>query len=197
MNGRVIVAGVVGGLVGFIWGAIWHAVLPFSNAGLKTIPDEEPVLAAMRESMPEAGVYMFPGIDMSGDLTKEEEEAWTLKVRSGPSGLMSYIPSSGTTMGAGTLGAELLSNVLAALCVAFVLARVAGSILQRALASALIGLAAWLSILVSFRTWYSFSDAFVLGELGDQVIGWLLAGFAMAYALARAERSGRAHAGAA
>jgi hypothetical protein len=197
MYGRVIVAGIVGGLVIFLWGAIWHAVLPFSTAGLKTIPNEERVLAAMRETMSESGVYLFPGMDMSRDPSEAEWEAWSAKIQSGPSGLMSYVPSHGSVMGVGTLAVELASNVLAALCVAFVLARFAGSIVPRALAAALIGLAAWFSILASFRTWYGFSDAFVLGALGEQVIGWLLAGFAMAYVLARAERTARTHAAAA
>jgi hypothetical protein len=66
---------------------------------------------------------------------------------------------------------------------------VGGSYGQRVLFVALLGLIAWLSINVSYWNWYGFPTAFVLGEGIDQVVGWLLAGLAMAKIIRPAEKA--------
>jgi len=47
----------------------------------------------------------------------------------------------------------------------------------------LIGLAAWLSINVSYWDWYRFPANFVASELLEQIVGWGLSGAAMAMIL--------------
>jgi hypothetical protein len=47
----------------------------------------------------------------------------------------------------------------------------------------LIGLAGWLSILVSLWNWYGFPANYTIAQGVEQVIGWLLAGVVIAFIL--------------
>ena len=94
--------------------------------------------------------------------------------------MLVYHPQGETPLSAKQLVTELASNILAALVAAFMLTLVVGSYGKRVLFVALLGLIAWLSINVSDWNWYRFPTSFVLGEGIDQIVGWLLAGLAMA-----------------
>ncbi len=78
------------------------------------------------------------------------------------------------------LGVELLTNILAALIAALILARLAGNYLQRALIVGALGLFAWFSISISYWNWYDFPTSFILAEGLDQFLGWLVAGLVIA-----------------
>jgi hypothetical protein len=73
--------------------------------------------------------------------------------------------------------------VLAAIVGAFILSFTVPSIGKRTILAALIGLAAWLSINVSYWDWYRFPANFVVSELVEQIIGWGLSGAAIAFVL--------------
>src|SRR5690606_21827254 len=126
------------------------------------------------------GLYFFPWIDMQGKPTAEQQADWERRLASGPSGLLVYKPNGGEAMSPRQLVTEFFSNVLAAFLGALLLLQLPGSIGRRALSLALVGVAAWLSISVSQWTWYGFPTPFLLGDLVDQAVGWLLAGFGMA-----------------
>jgi len=83
------------------------------------------------------------------------------------------------------LGIELASNIAAALVVGMILTFAAVSWGRGVIISTLVGLAAWLSINVSYWNWYGFPTNFVTSELIEQVVGWLLSGFVLGYILRR------------
>lgn len=180
---KILLAGVVGGLVMFIWGAIAHTVLPIGTMGLKILPNEDAVLGPMKQAVPESGLYFFPGMDMSRKLTEAEQRAWEAKCEAGPTGLLLYTAHGSKPMSPRQLLAELITDILSALILASVFSRMTGSVGCRALAGALLGVFAWLSISTSYWTWYNFPAAFVIGEGLDQTIGWFLAGAAQGWLL--------------
>jgi hypothetical protein len=51
--------------------------------------------------------------------------------------------------------------------------------------AAAMGVFAWLSVSVPYWTWYRFPLNFTLGSLAEQLIGWILAGIAIAWWLGR------------
>jgi hypothetical protein len=51
-----------------------------------------------------------------------------------------------------------------------------------------LGLFAWLAISAPHWNWYRFPAAFTIGAGLDQVIGWLLGGFLIAWLIQRAEK---------
>jgi len=177
---RVIIAGIVGGIVMFAWGAVAHMFLGVGEAGVKPMPNDEAVIACMKANIPNAGLYFSPAMDMSRTLTKEEEAAWMAKYEAGPNVFLVYRPVGIAPMSPRQLGFELLSNILAAWVGAFMLNLVQPSFFKRFMVATGIGVAAWLSINVSYWDWYRFPANFVASELIEQAVGWALSGAVMA-----------------
>ena len=177
---RIVLAAILGGLLMFVWSAFAHMVLPFERAALKPIPNEPAVLSALGGNLVEPGMYFFPWIDTGAQPSADQQRAWQQKLASGPSGLLVYKPAGGEAMSPRQLVTEFLSNALAALFGALILVQLAGGFGKRVLSMAAIGIAAWLSISFSQWTWYGFSTPFLIGDLADQLGGWLLAGIGMA-----------------
>ncbi len=177
---RIFIAAIVGGIIVFVWSAIAHMATPLGTAGLSVLPNEEPVLQALRANIPQSGLYFFPGADMSRRMTAEEKKAWEAKLRSGPTGLMVYNARGGEALSPRQLIAELVTNVLAAAVAAILLSFMAAPYITKAVSTALLALFAFLSLSASHWIWYGFPTAFVVGELVTEFIGWLLAGLAIA-----------------
>ncbi len=180
---KILIAGILGAVVAFVWSTFAHMVLPTGDMGIRSLPNEDAVVAAMKQSIPEAGFYYFPGMDMSRKLTPDEEKAWAAKYAAGPIGILVYNPAGDTPMSPRMLLVELLSQLLAALLIAWVLSQTAVTLGRGAVTAALLGLFAWLSLSVSMWNWFGFPGAYLVTEAIDQVVGWGLAGLVMALVL--------------
>jgi hypothetical protein len=184
---RLIIAAVLGGLVMFVWGAVGHMFLGIGEAGVMPMPNEAAMAAVMKESITEPGIYFLPGLDMKKQPSKEEWDAWSAKYKEGPTAMLIYHPTGDEPMSVKQMGVELASNIAAALVVGMILIFAYVSWGRGVIISTLIGLAAWLSINVSYWNWYGFPSNFVTSELIEQVVGWALSGFVMGYILRRRE----------
>jgi hypothetical protein len=188
---RILLAALLGGLVAFAWSAIDHMVLPVGSAGIRQLPQEDALLQSMRELVPESGLYFFPGMDMRGGASKEEQEAWEAKMRTGPDGMLLYHAGGGVGMTPMLFIKEFLSDVIAALIAALVIAQLGPGRLRRALTVMLMGLFSWFAISFSYWNWYGFPGSFILAEGFDQVVSWFLAGLAMAGVMKASSRERR------
>ena len=179
---KIVLAGSLGGIVAFIWSAIVHMCPVTGHLGLSTMneKDEGAVLAALKGNLQAPGLYFFPGMDMTKEMTKEQREAWTARYRAGPAGLLLYHPNGREPMEPKQLIIEFLSTVLCALIAASILSATVGSVRCRATMVAMMGLFTWLAISISQWNWYGFPFSFIAVDAIDQVIGWLLAGLLMA-----------------
>lgn len=177
---RIVLASILGGLLMFAWGAVAHLLLPISRDALTPLPDEAPVIAALTTHVPEAGTYAFPWIGHDPEPDEAQRAEWERRLANGPSGLLVYRPYGGDALSPRALVTEFASNLLAAFLGALLLVQLPSGFGRRVLTVMLVGVAAWLSISVSQWNWYGFSRPFVLFELIDQAIGWLLAGIGMA-----------------
>jgi hypothetical protein len=179
---RILIAGIAGGIVLFMWGAFSHMVLPIGEIGIKTMPNEAQVIGAMKSSITEPGFYYFPGIEGGHrGATEEQQAAWEAKFRSGPHGTLIYHPTGTDPMPPRMLITELVSNILAAIAVALVVSWLICFFWGRVIAAGLFGLVSWLSVDASYWNWYGFPTEFFLSQAVDQVVGWLLAGFVIAW----------------
>jgi hypothetical protein len=178
---RILLAGIFAGVVVFAFSAFDHTVLPIGHIGLKSLPQEDAVVTAMRAGITERGLYFFPGMDMSRKPTAEEEKAYVEKYVKGPTGLLVYSPGGEAPMMPRQLGTELLTNILAGCIAAFVVSLMAGPFGRRVIVVTLLGVFAWISISLSNWIWYGFPAAYILAEGFDQVGGWLLGGFVIAW----------------
>jgi hypothetical protein len=187
---KVLAPGVLGGLLVFVWSAFAHMVLPIGEMGLKTLPggNEEAVLNAMKSNIQQSGLYFMPGYDMSRKPTEAEMTAFQAKYEAGPTAFLVYHPTGEKAMSPGQLIRQALFNILCGLIAAFIMSMTVASLATRGVMVALMGLFAWVEVNLPYWNWYRFPADFTLGAGLDQVVGWLLGGFLIAWLIQRAEK---------
>jgi hypothetical protein len=176
---RFALAVLVGAAAMFIWGAVSHMVL-LRGAGFSHLPNDEAVTAALKELIPQDGLYFLPSPNFSGDATSAENAAFDARFRTGPTGMILFHRSGSEPVTLRKLFIQFCSELLAAAIGAFVLSRIAAPYWQRVLTMALLGAFGVLSISTIYWNWYGFPDVFFVAQLVDKVLGWLLAGSLMA-----------------
>jgi len=182
---RVLIAAVIGGVVMFAWGFVAHMVLPIAEWGISEIPasGEEEILATMKKSMPEAGLYFFPARGMPKDMNSDAMTEWWKAHQSEPTGLMAYRPTGDTEMmPPSMLMKEFGTNALACLVAALVLCAVPRSVpfIGRVMIVGMMGLYGALEIEASYWTWYGFPAKYLAGQMLTAVGGGLAAGLVIA-----------------
>ena len=181
---RILIAGIVGGIAMFIWTSIAHVVLPLGAVGLSQIPNEKPVLNAMQNSIgTTSGLYIFPWVDVKRSDAMAQAEA---KMKVNPSGLLIYRPAGAEGMTPKMLIVEFIKEVIVSLIAALLLAQaVLRSYGARAGFVALIGLAAGLTTNISYWNWYGFPGDYTTAYAAIDIIGYVVAGLAIAAILKR------------
>ena len=124
---RVIAAAALGAMILFVWGMISWMLLPWHTETLGQLPDEDRVVAALRDTGTASGVYWIPGSEAPGpDLTDEQntawEEAWMEKHRAGPLAMLVYNAEGREPMAVNVFINGLGMNLVAALIAAMLLA---------------------------------------------------------------------------
>jgi hypothetical protein len=195
MNRQIIIGGVLAGVATFIWGAVSHMVVGLGDVGIKSLPSETPVVAAMKGNITEAGFYFFPGLDRSPNLTKEQkaavEKAWGEKYLAGPRGILIYHPDGETPMSPRQLLLQLGTEIITALVAAFLLAQAHGLTCYRGRVGfvMLLGLLPFLAVNLPYWNWYGFPANFTLAQLADKLITYLVAGVVLASIVKPANRT--------
>ena len=184
---RIVIAGIIGGLVMFLWGAVAHMALPIGEAGHKTPTQQDAGLGALATSTAGEGVYMYPGIAPELMADKAAMQAFAEQSRGKPYALVVYQPGGNPVNQSMTpnLVKQYVTDTLAALVAAWILALGAWGFGRRVLIAGALGLFSWLTISLPYWNWYLFPLDFTAGALISQVVGWLLAGAAMAWWLGR------------
>ncbi|TAM62213.1 MAG: hypothetical protein EPN49_05080 [Rhodanobacter sp.] len=187
---RVLVAGLIGGIVMFIWGVAAHMMLGLGQVGFKLPADENVVLSSLHQGLGEhAGVYVLPALDPKTRKDPAQVIAYAQKAIRSPYAWVVYQPQGTdmTRMGP-QIGRQWASDTLGALGLAFMMG-LAGPGFRRRIAVAAVAVSfAWLSTLVPYWNWYRFPTSLIQAALVEQLIGWLIAGAAMAWWLGRGER---------
>lgn len=187
---RILIAALIGGIVMFIWGAVAHMALGLGNPGIRSPLHEDVVLASLHEGLgDEAGVYILPWLGPEAMRDAAAVKTYGAKASTSPYAWIVYLPQGEdmTRMGR-PLAVQWASDTLAALMLA-ILMSVPGLGLGRRLGLAgAVAVFAWLSTMVPYWNWYRFPASFTGAALAEQVIGWLLAGAAMAWWIGRRER---------
>jgi hypothetical protein len=188
MTPRPIIAALLAGVAIFAWSSVIHMLTPLGEAGVGELPHERGVLTVIRDSVPEAGFYIFPGFGVApgSTVTPAVQEEWARRYREGPVGIMVVHPHGRPPIGAGMFLLELLTDVAAALVGALVLFMARGGLpgyWSRVGLVTLLGPFAWLAIETSYTIWYGFPLAYSLSALIDQVGGACAAGLVLAWGI--------------
>ncbi len=88
-------------------------VLPFHRKDWVKLPDEDPVMEALRRTGAQPGSYMFPGSD---NPQERESDAFKAKLQAGPIGVLTVFP--GMNMGR-NLGLTMLHFFVVSACLAY------------------------------------------------------------------------------
>ncbi|MEO6364731.1 MAG: hypothetical protein ABIO38_01580 [Luteimonas sp.] len=187
---RIVIAGIIGGLVIFIWSAIAHTALPIGEAGFKVPAQQEAVLDALSQSTAGEGVYMYPSMEMEQYRDETASAAFEQRSNGKPYAFVIYQPGGNPVNQSMTpaLVKQVVTDIFSALVAAWILALGAWSFRRRVLVAGALGLFAWLAISLPQWNWYMFPMSLTLAGLIEEVIGWLLAGAAMAWWLRRGDK---------
>lgn len=187
---RVLIAGLVGGIVMFAWGVLAHMALGLGDPGMRLPSNENAVLSSLHEGLGErSGIYVLPSLDPKKMGDEAVVKAYSDKAVASPYAWIVYQPQGQDMMQMGPqIGRQWASDTLAALALAFVLGLAGMGFRQRVGVAAAVAVFAWLATAIPYWNWYRFPLDFTLAALVEQLIGWLLAGAAMAWWLGRSER---------
>lgn len=136
---------------------------------------------------------MLPGMDPAIYEDAAAHKAFVEASRNKPYALVIYQPNGNPALAdmGPNLGKQWASDTLAALILAWVLSLGAWSLGRRVLVAAAAGVFSWLTISVPYWNWYLFPLDFTVANLIEQVVGWMLAGTAIAWWLGRKVRRAR------
>ncbi len=109
---------VLSAVIVFVASAIIHMVLKYHQSDYRALPDEERVLAAMREAGVEPGYYSFPHTDPS----RMKDPEVVARFERGPVGLATVVPDGPPSMGK-TLAQWFGFGIVVALFVAYLTGR--------------------------------------------------------------------------
>jgi len=186
MAKRVVIGGILGGLTMFVWLFVAHEFLPLGELGVGEIPNEGPVLSAMQSAIPQAGIYLFPGMGLGPSPTMQQRNAarpaYMKKYEQSPHGMLIYHPASGAYPFGAALGREGALNLLEGLLAAWLLSwAVAGrAYSERAGFVVILGALAAVTTNVEYWNWYGFPGNYVAGYMVTQIIGFVLVGLVVA-----------------
>lgn len=187
---KILIAGVLGGMAMFIWSSIAHMVLPLGEAGMKEIPDEATLTRELHRSLADkSGLYIFPGLGVGENATREEKHAAMKKamdkVATGPSGILMYNSARPFSF-ARYLTIEFITEVVEATLAVFLLAQTTlGSFAGRVGFITLAGVLAAIATNVSYWNWYGFPAVYTLSYMFIQIVGFVCAGIIAALVLRR------------
>jgi hypothetical protein len=189
---RIILAAVLGGVTFFVWATISHTVIPLSEGALLGFTNEEIVEQSILANAPTSGVYFMPYMPqkqkgMTDEQFAIERQKADKKMQHG-----TFVLASVRLGGMGSMGTylllQLVTDMLAALFVALILARTVGTVRNRAVTAVIIGLAGFAALSLPQWNWYAFSTAFTLAELFNTAVGFLLAGLVIGKVLDSKEK---------
>jgi hypothetical protein len=179
---RILFAAVLGGIAMFIWSSIAHMALPLGQAGIKEMPNEQPVLSAMQAGLGQtSGLYMFPGMGVSSDASRQQRNAamqqYGQKLAANPSGLLIYHPPGAPALTPGQLVTEFLTELAEALLLAILLSQMrVTSFGSRVGLTVVIALVGAITTNVPYWNWYGFPLSYTLPYACTQIMGYLIAG---------------------
>ncbi len=181
---RLVLAAILAGAAWFMWGAFAHMVLQLSDSSFKQLPNEAEVMEVLRKGNPENGLYAFPYWGEHGAGGDEAAaKALEAKFAEGPVGIMVYQRSVKELMPPSTLALEFLGGVIASFFAALVIAKVGLPPAHAAFAGGMCAVASWFSHSYSEWVWYAYPLSWVRDALIEQVVGWMIAAWLIAFVL--------------
>ncbi len=166
----------------FVWGFLVWAVLPVHKDAIHVLPNEDAVVAALKQSNAGPGVYFFPAMPPS-DATAEVRQAYEEKYRVGPVGMLSYNPAGLDPMMAKQFIYGFVIAFLSAALVAWFLTRstaYAGTYVNRVAYCGMFGVFLTVASHLVTWNWLAEPNDWTVAWIIDSVAGWVVVGLVIA-----------------
>jgi hypothetical protein len=179
---RIILAGILGGIAMFAWTSIAHMKLPLGEAGIKELPNEPAVLAALQSNLGDKrGLYVFPGYGLGENPTSEQKDAamkhMDERLAQNPSGLLMYFPPGRKMSMPRLLGVEFATECLEAILAAFLLSQTVLAGFGKKFGFVfVVGVIAAIATNVSYWNWHGFPKHYTASYMLIQVVGFAIVG---------------------
>ena len=190
MTMRLFMAGVLGAVAMFFWSFIAHMVLPLGDAGLREIPNEKAVAAALEKEIGDhPGTYIFPGPGVGPNASREEKrnamEQMSKEYTTRPSGLLVYHSPGSREFAFGKwLTVEFAIELFESLLAVFLLAQTRHvSFGARVGFVTVLGIAVAVWTNLSYWNWYGFSRRYTAAYMVTEAVGFICAGLVIALVL--------------
>jgi len=183
MGKKILLGTVVGAVVIFLVSFVWHEFTPFAEAGVKNLPHDDVLTAAMRLAISEPGWYMFPTMDLAKQNDSAEMKKYAEKFRRGPTGVLIYKPGGTDFNFPVLLAKQFVYGLLAALVVCVLLAMCSGSLAgygQRVLFVALVATFPGLVTDLPYWSWYGFPGNFSASHFFEVLVTWTVTALVLA-----------------
>ncbi len=183
---RILLAGLLAAITVHLWGFLSWAALPWHQATIHSLPNEDAVLAALRQHVNTAGVSRFP----AEPALESDWQAFTEKYQRGPVGMMMYWPQGSNPMSPQPFVGALLLNLIAATLAAWLLSLAAAGLKDYRRRVAFVALIGVFAALVSFLTlwnWRFIPTSYALVMAGELILTWTLAGLVLAWRIKPAQ----------
>lgn len=179
--GKTIVRGaVVGGIILFIWGFISWMVLPWHNATMMRFTNERDVARVIQDNAPIDGMYMLPSCQ-GNDNSEQARADFRQKLENGPFVFAAVRPNGMGGMHAGHFIKSLIIQIIAAAVATWLLTRTRGlDYLQRVGFVTMVAFFAGVAVMLPAWNWMGYTTGYTIIGIIDLLIGWTLAGFALA-----------------
>jgi hypothetical protein len=182
MKKKCFQGAIVGGVIVFLWCLFSWMVLPWHSAVFNRFTDEESVSNMIRDNAPVSGVYLLPNTyKYNASTSTEEMGKGLMMMQKGPT-MFASIQLSG--MGQKTTRpfiVSLIIQIIGAGIVTWMLLQARGlNYKQRLWFVTLYGIAIGVLGILPAWNWWCLSSSYVLSIFFDLVIGWFLAGLAIA-----------------
>ena len=173
---------VIGGLVFWLWSFLYWAISGVPVNGMLEFKNEAAVERVLRENARGTGYYALPSAWVPDG---SEPQAWADKRMRKIAGNF-FFAGSVNVGGLGPMSSQMLRSVVgnvlsAGLMTWLLLQTVRLSFTQRVLFIVAAAVLAWLIGVYPDAVWWGHSMAFVFYQLLDVVVGWFLAGAAIAW----------------
>lgn len=166
-----IKAGILGGIVLFIWGFISWTMLPWHTMSMHNFKSDVAVTQAIQANAPESGIYVLPSMHPGEGMESKS---------TGPMVFASiHLPGMSSSMGM-PMGIGLLTQIVAAFLVAWMLARTKLSYVGKVGFVVIFALTATIIRDVPAWNWFMFDTHYTLVMMADTIIGWFFAGLVLA-----------------
>lgn len=182
---RILLAALAGAVAMFLWTAVAHMATPLGEIGFQQMPNEQPMLRQMSQSVGDtSGFYIFPWTspdDPDRMATMQKLE----KIH--PSGMLLY---RGVSHGMGSdmtpmLIKEFLKQFVQCLIWAWIASMLALSFGMRASAVVAMSVTGAIATNVSYWNWYGFPLDYTMAQITIEIVSGIVAGLAISAVLGR------------